>query len=100
MTPVFNGSASLRNAAGQLIEETVKSVRRKEVVNDKYFDELFREMESLYRLDQTGGVGGGGKKELSPLPIESKVLLTSLALIWVLIAAYVIGEKVKSKKKY
>ncbi|MBR6720348.1 MAG: extracellular solute-binding protein [Clostridia bacterium] len=100
VTPVFNGSASLRNAAGQLIEETVKSVRRKEKVDDKYFDELFSEMESLYRLDQTGGVGGGRKKELSPLPVESKVLLISLALIWALIAAYVIWEKVKNKKKY
>ena len=100
VTPVFNGSASLRNAAGQLIEETVKSVRRKEEVDDKYFDELFREMESLYRLDQTGGVGGGSKKELSPLPYESKVLLISLAVIWVLIAAYAIGEKIKNKKKY
>ena len=28
-TPVYNGSASLRNAAGQLIEDVTKSVRRK-----------------------------------------------------------------------
>ena len=28
ITPVFNGSASLRNAAGQLIENTAKSTRR------------------------------------------------------------------------
>ena len=29
-TPVFNGSTSLRDAAGQLIENVTKSVRRKE----------------------------------------------------------------------
>ena len=34
VTPVFNGSASLRDAAGQLIENTVKSVRRGETVDD------------------------------------------------------------------
>ena len=28
VTPVFNGSASLRNAAGQLIENVNKAVRR------------------------------------------------------------------------
>ncbi len=30
VTPVYNGSASLRDAAGQLIENVTKSVRRKE----------------------------------------------------------------------
>ena len=33
VTPVFNGSASLRSAAGQLIESTAKSARRKEKRN-------------------------------------------------------------------
>ena len=38
VTPVFNGSASLRDASGQLIENVVKSVRRKETIDfsDKY----------------------------------------------------------------
>ena len=29
VTPVFNGSASLRDAAGQMIENVAKSIRRK-----------------------------------------------------------------------
>lgn len=33
VTPVFNGSASLRDAAGQLIEDTVKAIRRKKTVD-------------------------------------------------------------------
>jgi multiple sugar transport system substrate-binding protein len=34
ITPVFNGSTSLRNAAGQLIENVAKAVKRKKTVND------------------------------------------------------------------
>ena len=55
VTPVYNGSASLRDAAGQLIENTVKSVRRGERVDDAYMDELFDNMNALHRLDQTSG---------------------------------------------
>ena len=40
-TAVFNGSTSLRDAAGQLIESTVKDVRRKAVVDEEYLDSLF-----------------------------------------------------------
>ena len=52
VTPVFSGSASLRDAAGQLIEEVVKAKRRKQNVNEKFLAELFDEMKTLYRLDQ------------------------------------------------
>lgn len=52
VTPVFSGSASLRDAAGQLVEEVVKAKRRKQNVNEKFLKELFDEMNTLYRLDQ------------------------------------------------
>ena len=64
--PVFNGSASLRNAAGQLIEDVNKSVRRKQKVDDAYWEDLFREVSALYRLDQTGSIDG--KAPLGPMP--------------------------------
>lgn len=51
-TPVYNGSASLRNAAGQLIEDVTKSVRRKETVDAAYMAKLYDSVTSLYRLDQ------------------------------------------------
>ena len=38
ITPVFNGSASLRDAAGQLIEDVTKSVRRKQTVAEAYIE--------------------------------------------------------------
>ncbi len=52
VTPVFSGSASLRDAAGQMIEEVVKAKRRGKTVDDAFLDDLFEKMKSLYRLDQ------------------------------------------------
>ena len=52
VTPVFNGSASLRNAAGQLIEEVTKAERRGKTVDEKFIKELYREMASLYKLNR------------------------------------------------
>jgi multiple sugar transport system substrate-binding protein len=98
VTPVFNGSASLRDAAGQLIENTVKSVRRKETVDEAYLDRLFDNVTALYRLDQGGGAAAGGKKDLGPLPMGAKVLIGGLGIVWVCILTYVIREAIKKKK--
>ncbi len=87
-TPVFNGSASLRDAAGQLIENTAKSVRRKTEVNDEYIDKLYEDMISLYRLDQKAG-SAAGKNDLGPLPTESKLLIFTLLAAWLIILVYV-----------
>nr|WP_251208211.1 extracellular solute-binding protein [Acetatifactor aquisgranensis] len=98
VTPVFNGSASLRDAAGRLIEETVKSVRRSQTVDDAYFEKLYEDTVSLYRLDQLqrqNRSASGGKTDLGPLPGTSVALLASLAGIWVLIIVYVFARKRK-----
>ena len=47
VTSVFNGSTSLRSAAGQLIEDVNKSVRRGQTVDDAYLDNLFEEVSGL-----------------------------------------------------
>ena len=52
VTPVFNGSTSLRNAAGQLIENVNKGVRRGQRYDNAAIDKLFEEVSALYRLDQ------------------------------------------------
>ena len=97
VTPVFNGSASLRNAAGQMIEEVKKSARRGETIDDAYLDNLFGEMTSLYRLDQISATEG--KADLGPLPKTSKALLIGLVLVWVIMGIYVGCEAVKKKKR-
>ena len=97
VTPVFNGSASLRDAAGQMIENTAKSVRRKEKVDDKYIDELFKSVTSLYRLDQISRNEGVPEK-LGPLPGTAKWLIGLLIAVWVLILLYLGVSTVKKKR--
>lgn len=98
ITPVFNGSASLRNAAGQLIENTAKSTRRNETVDEKYMKNLFDDVTSLYRLDQISA-SATGKAELGKMPVMSVILLCSLAGIWVVIGCSAIYSAVKKRKK-
>ena len=89
ITPVFNGSASLRDAAGQLIETVTKSVRRKQEVNNDFIKKLYSDVSSLYHLDQANSASGG-KKDLGPLPGTAMLLLGSLAAAWILILIYLL----------
>ena len=89
VTPVFYGSASLRNAAGQLIEEVTKGTRRGKTVDDAFIENLYGEMTSLYRLDGIGG-GQSGRAELGELPSTSVLLLSAIGAAWVFIAAYLL----------
>jgi len=99
VTPVFNGSASLRDAAGQMIENVTKSTRRKETIDEAYLEKLFHDVNALYRLDQKGGKGAQAPQtDLGPLPKTSVVLLCSLVGIWVLIGVYVVLDTLKKKK--
>ena len=96
VTPVFNGSTSLRNAAGQLIENVNKGVRRKHEYTPENMPELYEEVSALYRLDQIQV--SSGKRSFGPLPLESKLLLGALAICWLGMGAYVISDKLKKKK--
>ncbi len=97
VTPVFNGSASLRNAAGQMIENTVKAVRRNKPVDDAFMENLDREMTALYRLDQVQA-GNNHGRDLGPMPKESVLLLSTLAVVWVFILLYLVKNAVSSGK--
>ena len=101
VTPVFNGSASLRDAAGQLIEEIAKSVRRKKTVDDAFIENLYGQINSLYRLDQIANAAneaGSGKAQLGELPGTAVALLSALATAWVLIGAYWLRQTVKQRR--
>ena len=97
VTPVFNGSASLRDAAGHLIESTVKSTRRKETIDSAYLEALFAETRSLYRLDQLD-TAITGKAALGKLPNESVALLATLGAVWLGIGAYCLLTFKKKKR--
>lgn len=98
VTPVFNGSASLRQAAGQLIENAVKSARRKETVDDAYCEEQFSKVNSLYRLDQIS-TSSAESQELGPLPSASKALLISLVVIWAILGVVYLIPIIRKKKQ-
>ena len=112
VTPVFNGSASVRDAAGQMIENVAKSVRRKETVDDAYMRKLEKDITSLYRLDRlkagsSGSTANSGAATNSAssedpgdaasdgLPTASKALIIILPVVWILLAAYGIRMFIK-----
>ena len=102
VTPVFVGSASLRDAAGQLVESTVKSSRRGQEIDDEYIDKLYSDTASLYRLDQMGSqssLATANKADLGELPGTAKALLGTLAAAWILIILYVIFQMMKKRRK-
>lgn len=101
VTPVFNGSTSLRDAAGHLIETTVKSVNRKQTVDDAFIEKLYDDTVSLYRLNRTGSrnmPSASDRAALGALPVISVILLSSLAAAWgfmLLYLAFMTAKKVK-----
>ncbi|MBQ7636248.1 MAG: ABC transporter substrate-binding protein, partial [Lachnospiraceae bacterium] len=98
ITPVFNGSASLREAAGALIENTVKGVRRGNTFDEAFVNKLYKDVNSLYRLDQMKTINGAEPTELGPLPGTSVLLLSVLAGAWVIIIAVFWGRYLKNRK--
>ncbi len=100
VTPVFNGSTSVRDAAGQMIENVTKAVRRKKTVDDQFISDLYDEVKSLYHLDQ-GSLGGvsGQKQELGELPTASVLLITVIICAWIAIGAVALKDKLKEKNK-
>ncbi len=81
-TPVFNGSASLRDAAGALIENVTKATRRGTVVDEAFIEKTYEDVRSLYKLDirrqSTDRRKAGGS-----LPLVSKLLIAAMAAAWV-----------------
>ena len=98
VTPVFNGSASLRDAAGGMIESVTKSVRRKKEVNEEFLQDLFTEMTALHHLDEAGAekLSGG---DLGPLPTTAVALLGALGGTWVILGVVWVAQTLQKKKK-
>ena len=93
VTAVFNGSASLRDAAGNLIESTCKAVRRNETIDDAFIKDLYEKTSSLYHLDQSKAVIVG--TDLGPLPLTAKILIGAIGFAWLCIGIYALAERGK-----
>ncbi len=119
VTPVFNGSASVRDAAGQLIENTVKSMRRGSEPDEAFFEALYTDVQALYRLNQGQFVQGetiptadptdptatvpeptnpDPTPDLGPLPSTAIALLAILSATWLCIAAYLLTQYLKKRR--
>ncbi len=90
VTPVFNGSASLRSTAGQLIETVLKNVKRKKVVSEETIPGIYSDMIAMYRLNMDKG---------GPLPKTSVMLLAGIGLVWAGIGLYAGINFLQSKRK-
>ena len=95
-TPVFNGSTSLRNAAGELVELTTSSATKNRVINESFMKTLFDRVNALYKLDQIQREVT--KKELGALPSESKILIGVLSIAWVGIITTLVIKRTRKRK--
>ena len=85
-TPVFSGSASLRDAAGALIENVAKASRRGMTVDEAYIAKTYEDVRSLYKLDAAGSLAAK-KDNAQPLPFASKLLIVCLIVTWIVMGA-------------
>lgn len=99
VTPVFNGSASLRDAAGQMIETVHKSVRRKQTVDEEFLQKLYSDTMALYHLNPEGTGTANVKADLGKLPGTAVALLVTLGLTWAGIITYVVCSFLYERRK-
>ena len=97
-TAVFNGSASLRNAAGHLVETVTKTARRKQTVDEAFMQKLYTETVSLYRLDQITSTGRA-LAQYDGIPATGVILLSCLGGAWAVMGGYVVFDAIKKKKQ-
>ncbi|MBO4908718.1 MAG: extracellular solute-binding protein [Lachnospiraceae bacterium] len=97
ITPVFNGSTSLRNAAGQMVENCVKTVRRGGKVDDEYLEQMYSDVSQMYRLGELKQ-DNSISRDLGPLPGTAIALLSCIALAWVCMGLYVLKDYILKKK--
>ena len=89
VTPVFNGSVSLRNAAGGMIEEIADAVRIGKNITPGYINGVYRDMASLWKLDV----------ELGKITPGAILLVGGIATVDALLLGYFIFSKIREKKK-
>ena len=97
VTPVFNGSASLRNAAGQMIEKVTNTARFTNTeITDEYISDLYSDMYSLYHLDRRSM--NPDDNVITAIPSESIVLIALIGSVWLVIIGYVSYQTIKKRK--
>ena len=96
VTPVFAGSASVREAAGELVENVTRSVRRKKTVDDEFIKQMYEDTAALKHLDQ---ITVTDTKSFGALPKTSTVLLVSLVFVWTVLIGIFIYRRWKATQE-
>ena len=105
VTSVFNGSASLRNAAGQLIENVTKAARRGKTLD---YSVLCDEVTSLYHLNEITPkevvntqeqFDESTQEKTKTLPKEAVYLFLGLGVCWIGIIFTIIFDVIKKSTK-
>jgi len=113
ITPVFNGSASLRQASGEMIEDVTASVNRKKIVDDEYIQNLYKEMIARFNLKNISApkqevtqttnievlIEQEKAAETASLSIEAMILVLSLATVWIILLIYSAVMIIKKQKR-
>ena len=96
ITPVFNGSARVRQAAGELIDTANKAPRRGQKVNSAYIEKMYKTVTTQYKLDELQGTRATTG---DPLPTGSVLLVYGLAFSWGVIGGVIIVGAVRKRKR-
>ena len=99
VTPVFAGSASVREAAGELVENVTRSVRRKKTVDDAFIEQLYKDTSALKHLDQIAVTERAADRTEGKLPTASRVLLIAVIITWVCLAGIYLFRRIQSKQE-
>lgn len=107
VTPVFSGSAKVRDAAGQLIENICRVAKRHDgtVINNKYISKVYNDVIKLKNLSidtsktPTDGNGQMPSSGGSEMPVGSIALIVVLSAVWLLIVVYVVWQYVQKRRK-
>ena len=105
ITPVFNGSADLRLAAGKLLHLTIVEAATSRRVNDAFLNDLYDRVQKLYKLDMTrkeeNSDGGNGNKNVAynyEIGHEGKALIGIMIVVWILIGINCLIGFIKKKR--
>ena len=99
VTPVFNGSSSLRDAAGKLINNTVDAYFEGHTVDEAFVNNMFQEVNTQCHLDEIQRGPIEKQTDLGPLPAEAIALLGGLAICWIMMGALFIRKAISTKMK-
>lgn len=93
ITPVFNGSASLRQAAGKLIEDTLKNVKKNLPCDDAFYQNAYSQARALIKTEEIAK-----EMKFDSLPPISLGLLIAIPAIWLILGSIVLYDYLKKRK--